>query len=508
MPKDAVPTSVSGAPNLRSSGSRDDDDDDVVALDTSSASSVFRKGGNNERPGLPSLEKRVSVRDLASKFDRVQSTSRTATTPKGKGNDSVKDLASKFDKVQGTTPRGAAAGKEKLHDRDVQFSKLTGVLKDMQGRVSGRSKTDVDEALNITKSLTALCTQQEAELAHERREIKRLFRLVQQYSGEARNIIEEAHAVAEREIGAVREIATHIGEAFQEHKQTWSANGMDLEEMRRDAHEARRIKMLHESSKTVDMHQQINSLRQQLVGKSAETASLRKELETLKLLQHDGGRLQCYRLSGVEQLGTTLSIEPLDDTVCDLSRCSVQWYRLSQGGNGLEIISGAIRPQYAPEPFDVGRILRAEISMPYGKTLDVQTMGPIDTAPGLDNYVEILFNKGGTQFNVRIVLKNGEMVKKQSLHTFDVSRTRIKLFNSHGVKAKESYSSSMQLCGARGGGDSAAQGLFWVVSKGVTFMLVLESERERNAAILLARRFAKASKIFLGGPDDVTPLEG
>jgi hypothetical protein len=47
-----------------------------------------------------------------------------------------------------------------------------------------------------------------------------------------------------------------------------------------------------------------------------------------------------------------------------------------------------------------------------------------------------------------------------------------------------------QLCGARGGGDAAVRSLYWVAHKNLTFMLVLDTERERNAAILLARRFA------------------
>lgn len=510
MPKEAVRSGGSGSPNFRRE--RHDEHDDAV--DTSpSSKEVVESSEATSGPGAR-LDHRLSVRDLASKFDRVQSTPRVTTPPKGKAKDLVRDLSSKFDKGgQGVTSRAATAkeklnGGSKVHQADSQFSKLTGVLEALRGRVSGRSKTDVDEALTITKKLSGIHTEQEAELAEKRGEIRRVLRLAQQYSGDARHIVEEAHAEARREIGAMKEIAARIGDALEEHRQTWTVDGMDLEEIRRDAHEARRIKMLHALSKPVDMENQIKSLRQQLIEKTAEAGALRQELETLKLHQQEGGRLQWYRLTGLEQLGTTLSIEPLDDTVCDLSRCSIQWYRLSPNGSGTEIISGAIRPQYAPEPFDVGRILRAGISVPYGKTLDVQTTGPIQTAPGLDNYVKILVDKGGAQFNVRIVLKSGEMVKKQSLHTLDISKTRIKLHNSRSVKAKENYSSSMQLCGARGGGDSAAQGLFWVVGKDVTFMLVLESERERNAAILLARKFANISKIFLGGPDDVMRPEG
>lgn len=42
----------------------------------------------------------------------------------------------------------------------------------------------------------------------------------------------------------------------------------------------------------------------------------------------------------------------------------------------------------------------------------------------------------------------------------------------------------------RGGGNAAAQALYWQAKKGVSFVIAFESERERNAAIMLARRFA------------------
>lgn len=43
---------------------------------------------------------------------------------------------------------------------------------------------------------------------------------------------------------------------------------------------------------------------------------------------------------------------------------------------------GATKSVYAPEPFDVGRILQAEI-LSYGEKITLTTTGPID--PGLFN---------------------------------------------------------------------------------------------------------------------------
>lgn len=39
---------------------------------------------------------------------------------------------------------------------------------------------------------------------------------------------------------------------------------------------------------------------------------------------------------------------------------------------------GATRPQYAPEPLDVGWLLRADLTMPDGKKESVFTTGSLD----------------------------------------------------------------------------------------------------------------------------------
>lgn len=82
----------------------------------------------------------------------------------------------------------------------------------------------------------------------------------------------------------------------------------------------------------------------------------------------------------------------------------------------------------------------------------------------------------------------------------------MKLCLGNTTVAKEYYSASMQLCGVRGGGNAAAQALFWQAKKGLSFVLAFESERERNAAIMLARRLAFDCNIVLAGPDDRTSV--
>lgn len=105
-------------------------------------------------------------------------------------------------------------------------------------------------------------------------------------------------------------------------------------------------------------------------------------------------------------------------------------------------------------------------------------------APGLGNYVEALFKKGGAQFNVssallsllsmilsrsdihtrwkdindydlipfltqweqaRLVQQNGDILEKPSLHVLLIDQTRIKLSRGRTIKAKEEYSSILQV---------------------------------------------------------------
>ncbi|RVX05072.1 Stomatal closure-related actin-binding protein 1 [Vitis vinifera] len=85
---------------------------------------------------------------------------------------------------------------------------------------------------------------------------------------------------------------------------------------------------------------------------------------------------------------------------------------------------------------------------------------------------------------------NGQDHPSHSVHVFHVGKMRMKLCKGWITKARESYTASMQLCGVRGGGNAAAKALFWQARKGHSFVLAFESERDRNAAIMLARRYA------------------
>lgn len=443
---------------------------------------------------------------------------------------SVRDLASKFElkgQVAETSPRKAPTPpdtKSKVEDtsNEINFQKLSAILVDLGGRVTGRNKEDVEKALGTAETLQAKYGELETEWAKGRAEWENLrldFEAANETVIELQKVLEERGTELTEgrwevenlrgEVEAAKETVNSLQDVLQEQEKErmWAAvDSKELEELKREAQEARRIRMLHQSSRAVDTEQQINSLRQQLEEKVAETTALQHELEIMREQGRRVGKSPLHLLlSGDERLGSTLNIVSVNDKVSNLSDCTIQWYHIKEGGDPCPI-AGAIRPQYAPEPIDVGVSLRAEVQLLGGNTQIVQTTGPIEPARALDQYVDNLASKGSAQFNVRIVLKNGETADKQRVHTLDVNKTRIKLHRSSSVKSREIYSTAMKLCGARGGGDSAAQGLFWVPKKDQTFMLVLESVRERNAAIILARRFAKLHNIELGGPGDLTHL--
>ncbi|CAO2837420.1 unnamed protein product [Amaranthus hypochondriacus] len=423
-------------------------------------------------------QKRVSVRDLAHKFEKG-----LAAAAKLSEEDKRKEVASL--------------------EKHVLLKKLRDALESLRGRVTGKNKGDVEEAISMVESLAVQLAKREGELLHEKEEVKRLAHFLKQASEEAKRLVEEERSIARAEIENARAAVQRVEEAIQEHEKMSRASGkQDYEELMNEVQEARRIKMLHQPSKVMDMEYELRALRAQLVEKSKHSIQLQKELVVKKKLEEV---TNLYELDGQELLGSFLRIQKRSEDAAALSECSIQWYRVSSDSDKKEPISGANKQVYAPEPFDVGRILLAEITLDGGKFF-AYTTGPIDPAPGLGSYVEALVRCYDTEFNVVITQMNGVDQPSQSIHALHVGKMRMKLCKGKTTVAKEFYSSAMQLCGVRGGGNAAAQALFWQVHPGLSFIIAFESERDRNAAIMLARRFAFDCNVILAGPGDRTPI--
>lgn len=473
-----------------------------VAIDVIFASSRFpnyKLGAHNQVVEVKEDLKTLSMKEVIAK--------ETAQLLEQEKRLSVRDLASKFEKGLAAAVKlsdEATLREVASLEKHVLLKKLRDALETLKGSVAGRSKDDVEEAIAMVESLAVQLTHREGELLQEKAEVKKLAKFLKQASEDAKKLVDEERSVARIEIENARAAVQRVEEALQEHEQISRASGkQDLEELMKEVQEARRIKMLHEPSRVMDMQHELHALRIQLAQKSKHFLQLQKELAVTKKGEKDMSHF--YELEGSEALGSCLCVRSCSDTAPELSKCSIQWYRVSSEGDKKEAVSGATKSVYAPEPFDVGRILQADVSFD-GQIVALKTNGPIDPAAGLGSYVETLVRKHDTEFNVVISQMNGTNHPSESIHVLHVGRMRMKLCKGKSAIAKEYYSTSMQLCGVRGGGNAAAQALFWKANSELSFVLAFESERERNAAIMLARRVAFDCNIVLAGPDDRTPL--
>ncbi|KAK7372725.1 hypothetical protein VNO80_06112 [Phaseolus coccineus] len=473
----------------------------AVSSDVVFASSRFpnyRIGANNQIMETKDDPKVLSMKEVVAR--------ETAQLLEQHNRLSVRDLASKFEK--GLAAAAKLSEEARLREaasleKHVLLKKLRDALESLKGRVAGRNKDDVEEAISMVEALAVQLTQREGELIQEKAEVKKLANFLKQASEDAKKLVDEERAFARAEIEDARAAVQRVEEALQEHERMSQASGkQDMEQLMKEVQEARRIKMLHQPSKVMDMEHELRALRAQLAEKTRQYLRLQKELTRTKKGGENISHL--YELEGNETLGSYLQIQPSSDNAPEVSECSIQWYRVSSDGAKKELISGATKSVYAPEPFDVGRVLQVDV-ISESEHVTLSTAGPIDPAAGLGTYVEALVRKHDTEFNVVVTQVNGSP-PTESIHVLHVGKMRIKLCKGKTTIAKEYYSSSMQLCGVRGGGNAAAQGLFWQSKQGHSFVLAFESERERNAAIMLARRFAFDCNIMLAGPDDRAPL--
>lgn len=416
---------------------------------------------------------------------------------------SVRDLASKFDKNLSSAAK--LSNEAKLREvasleGHVLLKKLRDALEFLKGRMAGRNKEDVEKAISIVEALAVKLTQKEGELIQEKFEVKKLLNFLKQASEDAKKLVNQERSFACAEIESARAVVQRIGEALEEQERTCQTSGkQEMEELMEEVQEARRIKIKHKPSKVMDMECEVRALRIEIREKSTISFNLQKELLMNKRAEEN--KFLPYEISGSETLGSILRVQPCSNEATELTKCSIQWYRLSSECSRREPILGANKSVYAPEPIDIGRVLQVDITS-NGQTVSVTTAGPIDPAAGLENYVETLLRKSNSEFHVVVSQMNGRNYSSHSTHAFHIGKMRMKLCRGWITKARDSYSGSMQLCGFRGGGNSAAKSLYWQPRKGQTFVLVFESERERNGALMLARKYALDSNVMLAGPDD------
>jgi hypothetical protein len=224
--------------------------------------------------------------------------------------------------------------------------------------------------------LTVQLSKREDELLQQKAEVAKIATSLKLASEDARRIVEEERSNARIEIDNARAAVQKVEQLVKEQEIDPQINGkQDEDELKEKAQEARRVKMLHCPSKAMDIENEIEVLREQLAEKSSNCVHLLKELHLHQ--SYEENDVSSYELEGLESLGSMLRIVSQSDGYVDLSRSTIQWFRVQPEGNKKEIISGAIKQAYAPEPHDVGRYLQAEINH-CGEISVVKTAGPVD----------------------------------------------------------------------------------------------------------------------------------
>lgn len=459
---------------------------------------TYKNGSNGiviklaDAPEMPSLKEAVA-KETTDLLDRCQRLS-------------VRELTMKFEKGFNTATLLSNEAKWRhaaLLERDILLKNLKSILESLRGRVGGKNKDEIEESLSMVDILAVELSKREDELLKQKTEITKIAATLKLASKDAKRIVDEERANAQLEIESAKSAVQKIQLALKEQENFYQRTGkQDVEELKEEVQEARRVKMLHCPSKAMDIENEIQVLRDQLAEKSSDSLHLLKELELHR--SYEENDMPLYELKGLETLGSMLRLVVQDCAHVDFSNSSIQWFRIQPEGSKKEIISGATKPVYAPEPHDVGRYIQAEIK--FGCQISIaKTSGPIDPAAGLVDYVEALVRNPETDYNVVILQVNGIAQAADSLHVLSIGRLRMRLAKEKAVVVKEFYSSSMQLCGVRGGGDAAPQAIFWQPRKDLSFVLAFETTRERNSALMLARRFAIDCNIILTGPGDKTP---
>ncbi|KAM0872780.1 hypothetical protein ACQ4PT_038488 [Festuca glaucescens] len=320
-----------------------------------------------------------------------------------------------------------------LLERDILLKNLKSVLESLRGQVAGKFKDEIEESVSMVDILAVQLSKRENELLQQKTEVTRIATSLKLASEDARTIVDEERANARTEIENARAAVQRVQQVLKDKENCSQRIG----------------------KQAMDIKNEIHVLRDQFAEMSSSSARLLKELELHQRFEENDA--PSYELEGLESLGSMLRLVVQNNV--SLSNASVQWFRIQPQGSKTEIISGATKLVYAPEPHDVGRYLQAEVNLG-GEISVAKTAGPVDPAAGLVDYVETLVRNPETEYN---------------------------------------------LCGVRGGGDAAPQAMFWQPRKDLSFVLGFETARERNSAIMLARRFAIDCNIILAGPGDKTP---
>ncbi|KAL4565276.1 hypothetical protein LXL04_029364 [Taraxacum kok-saghyz] len=172
-----------------------------------------------ETDQLSEQHKRLSVRDLANKFD--------------------KNLSAGAKLSNEAKPREVAS----LEDH-VLLKKLRDALEYLRGRLAGKKKEDAEKAISVVEALAVKLTQNEGELIQEKFEVKKLANFLKQASEDAKKLVNQERSFACVEIESAKAVVRRIGEALVEQERVSLTLGkQEMEEIVEEIQQTRRIRL-------------------------------------------------------------------------------------------------------------------------------------------------------------------------------------------------------------------------------------------------------------------------
>eukprot|EP00898_Chlorokybus_atmophyticus_P005371 jgi/Chlat1/5835/Chrsp4S06355 len=384
------------------------------------------------------------------------------------------------------TPEKAQNGKGKESGQGL-ISAISAQLADLKNRSFGRTRDQVEELVVMLEALENQWKMQEKQMQDEQDNLRQMGQTFVQAAKECGNEL----ALAEQEAAELREemvqADTELHQRMLESPAAVAASA------------GAGATVFH--SLPVEVELELSGLRHALQTCNEENAALRQQLAKYQSMEPIKEVPGDVMLRGEPTLGGVLEVNagktPIDNW-------QFQWYRLA-GDGSAHIIAGAMRPVYAPEPLDLGYIVSCRMQSPFGQEFQATTSLPIASIPGLQEDVHSMLTQGSASFQVIIVRLNSEAYNTRDRYMLCLEPGKIKIKKGKSTKYKEAYSSSMLVCGARGGGDAAAQGMFLALKPSVVLMLVCDNARERNAALMIMRAMAANAGVTIPAPEDTGP---
>eukprot|EP00898_Chlorokybus_atmophyticus_P002789 jgi/Chlat1/3510/Chrsp23S03698 len=178
-----------------------------------------------------------------------------------------------------------------------------------------------------------------------------------------------------------------------------------------------------------------------------------------------------------------------------------QWSRV-MGDGTVHILDGADGPSYAPEPNDVGSILRADVATPDGPTFVISAQEPVKFSATTEaDVARLATNLSGSSFPVNLLEVN--LVPEQDVlveHVLEVLPEGVRVSKAGMTVMQDPYSNAMLLCGMRSSSLDATHSLFIRMNATLAAVLKFHSAAERNAALMYIRTLGKNAGVIIHDP--------